>query len=50
MKSTCRWQQLLLNSLAIIWQRTVFAGGGLFLEPAGLITGVPPVSRWPSGG
>ena len=50
MKSTRRWQQLLLNSLAIIWQRTVFAGGGLFLEPAGSSRAVPPALRWPSGG
>ena len=40
MKSTRRWQQLLLNSLAIILGNALYAlAVALFLEPAGLITG-----------
>ena len=40
MKSTCRWQQLLLNSLAIILGNALYSlAVALFLEPAGLITG-----------
>ena len=40
MKSTRRWQQLLLNSLAIILGNALYSlAVALFLEPAGLITG-----------
>ena len=40
MKSTHRWQQLLLNSLAIILGNALYSlAVALFLEPAGLITG-----------
>jgi len=48
MKSTRRWQQLLLNSLAII------LGNALYSLAVALFPGssraVPPASRWPSGG
>ena len=50
MKSTRRWQQLLLNSLAIILGNALYSlAVALFLEPAGLITAKGP-SRWPSVG
>lgn len=40
MKSTRHWQQLLLNSLAIILGNALYSlAVALFLEPAGLITG-----------
>lgn len=40
MKSTRRWQQFLLNSLAIILGNALYSlAVALFLEPAGLITG-----------
>ena len=40
MKSTRRWQQLLLNSLVIILGNALYSlAVALFLEPAGLITG-----------
>ena len=39
MKSTRRWQQLLLNSLAIILGNALYSLAVALLEPAGLITG-----------
>ena len=51
MKSTRRWQQLLLNSLAIILGNALYSlAVALFLGPPGSSRAVPPASRWPSGG
>ena len=50
MNQNPHWKQLIRTWAAIIFGNALYSlTVALFLEPAGLITGARPASRWPSG-